>query len=157
MRTEKVTVYKFNELSDATKERARNWYRNLGIDNICDDESMESIKAFCDRFGTRLIEFDLDHLWFRSTATQETFRGVKLRRFNRDHMPTGYCMDADLWQTFYDTFKATGDARRAYDDAIYAGLRAWRDDREHQNSDEYIDEMLTINEYEFTEDGEFFC
>lgn len=153
MRTIVTTVYKFDELNDQAKERARDWWRSIG-EVAWDDESRDSIVAFCSHFGVKLTEYDIDNCWFKHDATNATFRGRKLSDFDRDHMPTGYCLDCDLWMTFYDEFKKTGDAKAAFNDALCAGLREWREDREHQNTDEYIDEVLTINEYEFTEKGE---
>lgn len=32
MRTETVTIYKFDELSDRAKEKARDWYREGALD-----------------------------------------------------------------------------------------------------------------------------
>ena len=58
--------------------------------------------------------------------------------------------------TFYDQFKATGSAKKAFDDALWQGFNAWHNDMESQLSDEFIDEHLIINEYEFTEDGKNF-
>jgi hypothetical protein len=87
-------------------------------------------------------------------ASNEHFRGRKLREFNRDHMPTGYCLDCALWMTFYDVFKATGDAKRAFKDAMQQGFIDWQNDLEFQDSDEYIDETIEANEYEFFENGE---
>jgi hypothetical protein len=33
-------------------------------------------------------------------------------------------------------------------------LTAWQEDREYEDSNEYIDEMLIANEYEFTVNGD---
>jgi hypothetical protein len=91
---------------------------------------------------------------FSTNAEQSHFRGRRLRDFNRDHMPTGYCLDCTLWMTFYDVFKRTGDAKQAFNDALWEGFKDWRDDMESQMEDEHIDELLTINDhYEFTEEG----
>lgn len=156
MRTETITIYKFDELpNENAKNRAREWYRE-GQEFHWSDESMDSINAFCDHFGVRLTQWrvapfeapDYDAQYFNSH-----FRGLKLKDFNRDHMPTGYCLDCDLWITFYDEFKRTGSAKLAFDAALYAGFKAWRDDMEHQCTDEYIDEHLTINGLEFDEYG----
>jgi hypothetical protein len=69
-------------------------------------------------------------------------------------MPTGYCLDCDLWMTFYDEFKATSSAKKAFDKALWAGFIGWRNDMESQLEDDYIDEHMMMNEYEFTEDGD---
>jgi hypothetical protein len=68
-------------------------------------------------------------------------------------MPTGYCLDCDLWMTFFDEFKRTGNAKGAFDAAIDAGFKGWRNDLEGQLEDEYIDDFITANEYEFCEKG----
>jgi hypothetical protein len=155
MRIIEKTVYQFHELDDRAKSRAREWWRQ------CDnpawaDESLDSIKTFVEHFGARLTDWRVDAycpVEWTTDAEQRNFRGLKLRDFKRDHMPTGYCLDCDLWMTFYDEFKRTGDAKHAYEQAIAAGFRAWRKDMEWQDSDEYIDETIEANEYEFYEDG----
>ncbi len=159
MRTETITIYQFKELpTEEAKEKAREWWRN-GIDFSWDSESISSIKAFCEAFGVNLSNWSVgpySNPEYTTDATNEHFRGRRLREFDRYAMPTGYCLDCSLWTTFYDEFKRTGDARGAFDSALWAGFKAWQDDMEYQLSDECIDEMLEINEYEFTEDGERF-
>lgn len=156
MRTEQVTIYKFEELpTGAAKERARDWWRGLG-ETFWADESLESIQAFCEHFGVTLKTWEVSAYsspYFSTNAENQHFRGLKLRDFRPDHSPTGYCLDWDLWSTFFHEFKRTGDAKAAFDAALWEGFKSWRNDLEHQCSDEYIDEHLTINEYEFTEDG----
>lgn len=158
MRQQTITIYKFNELPDSVKENARSWYRQ-NQEFHWSDESLQSIYTFCDHFGIRITQIsvspystpDYDADYFNSH-----FRCLRLRDFQRDFMPTGYCLDCDLWQTFYDEFKRTSSAKKAFDAALWAGFKAWRDDMEHQCSDEYIDKHLEINEYEFDEFGNFY-
>lgn len=156
MRKIETVLYKFNELSESAKERARDWYRK-DMQPSWMDESVDSITAFCDHFGIALDDWRVDCWDYDYTVTlrNESFRGVKLRDYSRQHMPTGFCLDCDLWETFYDVFKATGDAKRAFDDALTAGFKAWREDIRYQYTDEHVDDMLTANEHEFTESGEF--
>lgn len=155
MRTETRTIYTINELTDDAKERARDWYRH-GMEYHWSDESRESIEAFCKHFGVKLKDWEVGafgSINYTTDAENRHFRGLRLRDFNREHMPTGYCLDCDLWMTFYDQFKATGDAKAAFDAALWEAFKSWRNDMEHQHSDEYIDENLSINEYEFDEQG----
>ena len=157
MRQETIirTLYRFEELNEDAKEKAREWFRT-DFDFSWSDESLESIKTFCAAFDVTLRDWSVgpyQHNFYKTNATPENFRGRKLRDFNRDHMPTGYCLDCDLWQTFYDEFKKTGDAKHAFEKALNAGFKAWRDDMEYQLSDEAIDETIIMNEYEFTENG----
>jgi len=156
MKTIEKTLFTFYELSDSAKETAReNWRANM--DFAWSDESLESIKAFCDYFNVTLRHWSIGAyapLDYKTDAENQHFRGVKLKTINRDSMPTGYCLDCDLWFTFYDEFKRTGAAKTAFDAALYAGFKAWREDMEYQLSDESIDESLIINGYEFYENGD---
>lgn len=154
MRTITVNVYKFNELSDTAKEKARAWWRD-GIDFDGTDEK-HSIDKFCEHFGVRLTRWSVGAhcpIDYKHDASNENFRGLKLKDFKHDHMPTGYYLDCDLWQTFYIAFKNMGDAKQAFDDALGAGFRGWRADMEHRLTDEAVDEDLEANEYEFDENG----
>lgn len=156
MRTETIEIFKFDELSDGAKEKARDWWRQASAgDWAWMNESRQSIEAFLDHFGLTLSKWEIDAWSYGFTLTVENshVRGVKLRDFNRDNTPTGYILDCALWMTFYDEFKRTGDAKHAVGAAVHAGFAEWRDDLESQQSDEYTDDVLTANEYEFTIEG----
>lgn len=151
-----IQVFKFVELSESAKERARQWWRD-GMEFAWSDESLDSIRAFCAQFGIKLRGwnigpyFPIDYML--SDYDNSNFRGMKLRQFTRENYPTGYCLDAGMSIAFYDEFKRTGDAKSAFEHAVYQGFKEWRDDMEYQMSDEAIDELLEINYYEFTESG----
>jgi len=156
MRTKTIELYTFEELSEKAKETARNWWRD-GLDFAWGEESLDSIRAFCTEFGAQLTDWNIgphSPLDYTVKAENQNFRGRKLKEFNRDAMPTGYCLDCDLYQTFYDEFKRTGSAKKAFEEVIEAGFKAWRTDMESQLEDEYIDDCLVANEYEFTKEGE---
>ena len=154
METETITLYTINELSEGARERALSDYR-ARIEYFWVDDTRESIEIFCDHFGVSLTRWHVDSCRydFDTDATNLHFRGVKLRDFKRDHMPAGYCLDCDLWQTFFDVFKKTGDAKGAFDAALNAGFAAWRDDMGSQESAEYIGETLHANGWRFFADG----
>lgn len=155
MRNITKTVYLFSELSDRAKEKAREWWRQ-GDPTAWDDDSLDSIKAFCTEFGVTLRDYSVapySRPTYSVDADNSNFRGRKLREFNRDAMPTGYCLDCPLWQTFCDEWKKTGDPKQSFDSALHAAFNEWRDDREYQLSDESIDETIEANEYEFDEKG----
>jgi|688.fasta_scaffold838412_1 hypothetical protein len=154
MRTITVNVYKVNELSATAKEKARNWWRER-IDFDGTDEK-HSIDKFCEHFGVRLSNWNVgphSPIEYRHDASNENFRGLKLKDFSYDHMPTGYYLDCDLWQTFYLVFKNTGNAKQAFEEALDAGFRGWREDMEYRLTDAAVDEDLEANEYEFDENG----
>lgn len=154
METITLQVFSFDELNEKAKEKAINLYR-AKRDYDWLDESRESIEAFCKRFRARLDNWNVDafNYSFDVSVDNSNFRGLKLRDFSRDHMPTGYCLDCDLWQTFYDFFKLTGSAKLAFDQALHAGFAAWRDDLSYQDGEEFLAEELIYNEYRFFSDG----
>ena len=152
-----IQVFKFDELSESAKENARDRWRD-GMEFAWRDEAKDSIRAFLGQFGIKLTEWNVGPYqpfsYRLSEYDNSNFRGMKLRDFERENYPTGYCLDADMSIEFYDVFKKTGDAMHAFECAIESGFIGWRNDMEWQVSDEYIDECLEINEYEFTENGE---
>lgn len=158
MRTDTIEIFKFDELSDSAKEKAREWYRS-NVDFNWSDENKESIDAFCGHFGIRLTTWNVAPYStpdYSAEYFNSHFRGLKLKDFDRDHMPMGYYLDCTLWMTFFDQFKATGCAKKAFDAALWAGFIGWRNDMESQLENDYIDEHLLINEYEFTENGKIY-
>jgi hypothetical protein len=155
MRTETITIYKFVELPESAKPRARHFGREA-ISDFDSSDDFGSVKAFCDHFAVTLKDWSVgayEPVNFSTDASNHHFRGLKLKDFERDFMPTGYCLDCDLWMTFYDEFKRTGNAKAAFNDALHAGFKAWRNDLEGQLEDDYIDDFLEANDYEFDENG----
>lgn len=155
MRTMTINVYKFSELSEDAQERAREWMRN-GYEYPWFDEAIASVRALCDVYGVKIKDYeigDYGRSFIATDATPAHFRGVKLRDIDRDQMPTGYCLDATLWQTFHDQFKRTGDALYGFIDALDEAVQEMVSDIRYGYSDEAIDELIEINEYEFLEDG----
>jgi hypothetical protein len=154
MRTIEVTLYQYDELSEPAQQKARDWYRE--IYSFDGSDEIESVRTFCNKFGVNLLDFEIgayNPFHYKTDAENTHFRGLKLSQFTADEMPTGYWLDCELWGAFYREFKKTGDARGAFDAALWAGFKAWRDDLEYQLSDESIAETLTLNQYEFTADG----
>ena len=159
MRTATVNVYQFDELSEDAKEIAREWYRN-GLEYFWGDDAMNSVADFVRSVGgTDISEYRIEpfgYSYIDTNATSKNFRGLKLRDIDRDAMPTGYCIDCTLYQTFYDVFKRTGDAHEAFVQALDAAAQEIKTDWEYQYSDEATDEAMRMNGYEFTEDGKIY-
>lgn len=148
MRIKQIEVFSFAELSDEAKEKARVWYMGAIEGYWWGSESLKALNVFCAEFGTQITEYSLSPPGFKTA--QGDFRGRKLREFSRGRMPTGYYLDCALWETFYDEFRRTGDAKGAFTAALKAGFEGWQSDVDYQNSDEGI----SACEYEFTADGE---
>lgn len=154
--TKEYTVYTFDELTEGAKERAREWFRNTCIDGCWNDEYRASIQAFVDHFGADLVDWNIGPfapLYFTVRADNACFRGRKLRDFDPDYMPTGFCADCDLWGTFHKEFKRTGNAKQAFKEAVYEGFKAWRNAWESPYEDKQVDESILVNEYTFDING----
>ena len=157
MRTITKQVFFLSELSDRAREHALEKMRGWSDVYGWSDESLQSIRAFCDHFGVTLKSYCFEpwsQIEYETDATNANFRGVKLRDIDPQNMPTGYCLDCALWGTMHAEFKRTGDALYAFNQALEAGFCEWRNDWEHAYSDESLAEMAEINEWEFYENGE---
>ena len=158
MRTVTKDIYTFDELSDEAKECALEWAR-ASLPDIYgwSEENKQSIEAFCQKWGIELQQYSVspyESYDYQTDASNNHFRGVKLKHIDKEAMLTGYCLDSDLMYTFYNKFKATGDALYAFNEALDAGFIAWRQDWENAYSDDALGEFLEANGYEFTIDGQ---
>ena len=155
MRTIETNLYTFDELDDRAKENARTWFRTVS-EYPWYDYALAALNAFCDKFNVRVTDYCLSDDYRSSVSTDvmpSHFRGVKLKDIDRNAMPTGYYMDSSLMFEFYDTFKKTGNAYYAFEQAIEQFLIDVRKDIEAFYSDESVDENIEMNEYEFTDKG----
>lgn len=61
MRTEQITVYQFDELSDDAKERAREWWRRCEAEDGYHwwNEAKASLDVFCDRFNVKVTDYSV--------------------------------------------------------------------------------------------------
>ncbi len=176
MREEVIKVYKFNELDDQAKQKAREWYRQ-GFEYHWARENMDSLKAFADWFQLRIRDYSLGGSDNRSQGVKYELRcddnllgmsGARLWRYfqNNPHMLpdlsgdcpfTGYCFDETLLDPFRQFMKRPAVGTTYEDlvkDAIDAFCKTYADDVDYNYSDEAVDESIEANEYEFTEDGE---
>lgn len=154
MRTIEKTIYTFDELDNRAKERAREWWRR-GAEYPWWAEVVDSLKSFCGEFGVSVLDYSLGGrgAFVKTDATNENFRGLRLRDFDREKMPTGFCFDSALRYTFADEFKKHGDALGAFKSALDSFIREVESDLEWHFSDECADETITANGYEFDENG----
>lgn len=193
-RTIEKTVYKFDELSDSAKERAREWYRELIFSDSCDLECIcEDAKTIAKLFG-----LEIENIYFSGFGSQgdgACFEGtyaykkgaakavreyapqdaelhaivgrlqdVQRRNFyrltasctHRGHYYHSGCMSVDIeeranrWRDIGDDGGELRDLLREFADWVYSRLK---DEYYYQTSDEAVDESITINEYEFDEEG----
>lgn len=159
MRVAEVLVCKYSELNDQAKKRAKDWYLD-GLEYPFHQENIDSIKAFCEHFGATLKDWSIGGRgeYLKTDAENHNFRGftmadaIKLSAMG--YFPkSGTWLDCTMIQSFFEDFKKTGDALYSFKQALESALIAINRDIEYHYSDEAIEEMMDINEYEFDEDG----
>lgn len=159
MRTIEMEVFKFEELSETGKDNARAWYREVS-DFPWFDDYLASIKAFCGEFGITLKDWcigDTYRAFLKTDAEPRHFRGYRLADAEKlkDKELTGFCGDS-ITKVFYEEFKNTNNPKYAFELALEQALKDIRTDIDYYFSDEAIDEMLDVNEYEFYENGKIY-
>jgi hypothetical protein len=155
MRVVEEKIYLFHELDEGAKETARNWFKD-GMEYPWFEDGIKSIRGFCDHFNIGIKDYEVGafcHSWMTTSAEGQHFRGLKLKNFDPDKMQQGYYLDFDLWREFYEVWKDSSDPLKAFNSAIDGAIRSIQQDWEYQYTDESVDENITINDYEFTEDG----
>lgn len=174
MRVIDKTLYTFDELSDTAKERARDWYRSCGDTWGWSDEWWGSAKAFSDIAPITIIRADYDrgdvsYHWTGDEDARELsglrawkwltnngwFEWAREEAKGRCSM-TGYCGDApfgDAFEQYERNPLKVPDIEQVFYEAAQEWVHAARRDLEYSYSDEAVDESITINEYEFDEEG----
>ena len=205
-RIKETQVFKFDELDDSAKERARDWYRNGALDYEWWDCTFDDAKQCL-----ALAGFDVDKIYFSGFSSQgdgACFNGewhankAQPVKAMKQHAPQDKDLhaiaaearaiaklrsDASLHvrhtgRDFYlsandcsvhcerendDVARTTAewDARGKEDDAIEERIVELARDAAHWiyrqlerqyewlMSDEQVDESITANDYEFTEEG----
>lgn len=159
MRSITMQAYFFNELSDEAQEKARDWARE-GYEYFWFDEAMASFTGFVRYFGGRITNYQIDDSYrgsfIRTDLDASAMRGIKLKSLPATHEPTGYCLDFTLWDAFIKSFKASGSAWLAFNEALEAGISEVLSDIRYSLSDEALNEHILMNDYEFHEDGSRF-
>ena len=152
-----ITTYSFSELSESTKSRALDDYRSNGFEYAWQDESRESLDAFCALFGVEVKDWSIStwgQSYIKTDADNSHFRGWNKAKVSTiPEFLTGYCLDCDFIDAFKKEFDRTGNTLGAFNEAIDSGLAVWVKDMEWQESDEYIIDCIEANEYQFLENG----
>ena len=141
MRILETKVYTFDELSEEAKERAIDEFRYK--EYHWSEENINSLTGFFDAIGCKIIDYRID--WDYPNHCHVEYTGEPIQ-YNIKEYFTGYCMDYPL----SDTWNETKDIEKC----LSAFFKDCNADYEYCNSDEYIEHLIEINEYEFTENGE---
>jgi len=147
MRTIETIVYKFDELSDAAKERARDWYREFALDY----EWWEFTYEDAERIGLKISEFDTYHGNIKGNLLKSVGEvcGLILQEHGKD------TDTYKLAQTYYARKRTAHpyDVEDFTHDLLEEYLSMLRQEVDYQLSTECVDESIRANEYEFTESG----
>jgi hypothetical protein len=167
MRTETTTrtLYTFDELSDQAKEKARDWYRQ-GIGEGYD--WWEDVYENAATIGLKIAGFDLgrareidgeftdsaqtvvDNIKANHGEHCETYKTAAGYDGSFTQMSDPAMLEDDEEPYEIDDEDAIDDFRKALlEDYLIMLDHEW----DYLNSDEAVDEGITANEYEFTEDG----
>lgn len=155
MRVKTIEVFNFDELNEAAKEKARAWYRD-GFEYDWIGESIGSINYFCECFGVKLINYSIDTYYgfnYETNASADHFANLSKDTVENMKLSDGYCLGETMENRFKKEFK-TGKGLEAFNAAIERGFEFWLNDLKGQEADEYIDENMIINQYEFDANGE---
>jgi len=178
MRTETIEVFQFDELSNAAKQRAREWYCSDGDVWHWSGEWWDSAVAFSGIAPVEIREIHWDRAdptirWTGEDALRD-LSGVRAwkwlhnngwfdlaaRNVMGDCTLTGYCGDCDFFDPI-DKYRrnplGVPDLETLFRDCVYGWAFAALHDMEHAYSDEAIDETIRANGYEFDAGGKFWA
>jgi hypothetical protein len=85
----------------------------------------------------------------------------ELRKYGRSYYAgnikpcpfTGYCFDENLLESLLNDIKDGTDLKTAFEGLAQVYEKQFNAEQDYQNSDEYIKEQLTDNDYDFTLEG----
>lgn len=148
MRTLEIKVYKFTELDDRAKEKARDWYREHALDYDWWEYLYEDAKGI----GLKIMGFDLGR---SQSLDAKLFKsiGEVCALIVANHGKE--CSTYKLAQEYYRR-RQTNEPFHD-EDFLYALKQEYwallNQEMEYLLSNEAVDESIEANDYEFTESG----
>jgi hypothetical protein len=171
MKTVKVNVYKFSELSEQAKEKARNWWREGGLNY----EWWDYFYYDAERIGLKITSFDLDRNRHAEgdflLAANEVAANIFKEHGEQCETYKTATQFMEEWEPVfndymdengvnYESEMLEGHLMELEEEFLSSLLEDYsimlQNEYEYMYSDEYVNETITINEYEFTEDGSIF-
>ena len=178
MRTIETQVFTYDELSEDAKEKARNWWREASHY----DDWAESVLEDAKNIGLIITEFDLDRRGVKASFKRYAeLTAVACMQDHGADCETykdsaQFLLEMKTKQEAKELVIAALEESGDPDDKIAdveSAFDGWLEDREaeylhdmsenyrimlrqeydYTNSDEYIEEAIRANEYEFTIDG----
>lgn len=157
-RTIEISVFKFSELKGKAKEKARNWFREGGLDYEWWDSVYEDAK----NVGLKITEFDLgrgQHI--KGKFTQNAINVAEAIVKDHGHETETYKSAKSFlkeWKTkrkkdFEESEEAEDLGSEFLKTILNDYARILQNEYDYLTSDEAVDENIEANEYEFNEDG----
>ena len=158
MRTIEITLYKYSELSEAGKQKARESFSDINVvfcdwwGNIYEDAS---------EIGLKINGFDIDRgRYVKADLISSATESIK--KVLENHGPD--CGTTKTAKCFLDLYNEIAPEMRDDDwlsdfEGYYLDamcdcyLSILRDEYEYLTSEEAVAQTIEANEYEFTEDG----
>ena len=179
MREMTVTVYSFNELSEAAQERALNDFRYTDVEFNWYEDTFDTIRAAGKLIGLDIGQihfdaysyctFDADYEYVRGAAkavrkgfswADDLCKVAKdLQDLQKRHFYSLSCaVTKGRSMNYYRCFRfgedyECDDLGDILDDFAHWARILLRDEYKYLTSDEAVKEAIEANEYEFTEDG----
>jgi len=180
MREVTTKVCRYDELSDAAKEQARQDYAGT-VGYLSGDEALDSIKKLAEHFGGRVTNYDIDwsgccshssmefdlpddmdakeiesRLSKLGTFNPETLKGHGCWRMQKTCELTGVCYDEDAIDGFRKAWhEGERDLHKLMEAAFRSLLKQCHSEYEcfYSDEDEAFAEHCEANDYEFYESG----
>jgi hypothetical protein len=194
MKTVEIQIFQFNELSEESKNVAREWYRNGNFDYPWHEGTVDDFKANQKEFNVEQVYFSgfysqgdgamFEYSDISSQYKEQLIDGLKLPEWKKRVLKKytyiscsgkhsghyyherscshSFNIEADNGAQYYPNIERLIDLVAAdIEDAIeqnYISIarelyRNLEKEWDELNSDESVDESITANEYEFTENG----
>jgi hypothetical protein len=179
MRQETINIFKYEELNDEAKEKARQWFSNGQEYHWC-DEAINSLEAILELFRARINDYSLSPYSHSYIDIEffcddiENLKGIRAYKWIKNNIEgckgqygdilkewyncplTGYCGDYDALEPIHKFMTAPSDI--TINELLQQSAEAIKEhiikDMEYQDSQESIEENIIINDYEFTETGD---
>jgi len=152
MKTVEIKLYKFNELTDDIQKKViEDWRYNN--EYVWIDDDIDIIKQFAQDFNITIEDYELSPYSYSyikyDTSTLDTDIDIhSLKSKKDDNYLYGFMLEE-----YKKQLKYTFDKEYSFNQAIECAKIYIIKEMEYQDSDEYIEELITMNEYDFTEDG----
>lgn len=156
-----TVVYLFHELSNKAKDKARQWWREVGTDN----DWWEQVYEDAEQVGIKIIGFDIGRGQCIDTQIHDADNTAALILENHGEG----CDTYQAARKYWDAVKAANDADQEDICDVLADLRSdfigevercylkfLHEQYEYEMSDENIAENIEAQGYTFTADGKRF-